>query len=159
MVWFSIFSFCFHFQKMFLSFWKLYSHTSREDKFSNHFVVFFIWKHKYRKKKSENKKSRREITKYSFYHWECERIYQIWVTIVLILVRVLHGVRCIHCNSTFSSTSDVTLNSYVAILSPICAPRVFYYPVVHSSFCTVSNNSNTMVYRCPTILGKYTLKR
>ena len=100
-----------------------------------------------------------KIRKYIFYHWEGGRIYQRWVGFGVILVVILYGVRWHLCNSTLSDTSDITLDPHVAFLSPRRVPRVLHYPIIDTSLCAVSNNSNSVVCCCSTWSGEYALKK
>ena len=116
---------------------------------SQHFWLFLLWKHKKRKRKQR---------KSSSYYWEGERLHYRWASFGGIGA-VLDGVIWQPCNETCSGTSDVTLHPNVATLSPVQAPRVPHYPIVYTSFCSVSNDCNRVIYLCPTWSGEYALKK
>ena len=124
---------------------------------SLYFFFFFLSKNTNKKAKKQ-KQFQREIRKQVFYHWESGRIYHRWVGFGVISVVILYGVRWHLCNSTSSSTSDITLDPHVASLSPCRAPRVLHYPIVDTSHCAISNNSNSVVCCCSTWSGEYALK-
>ena len=111
------------------------------------------------RKRKKQKQFQREIRKQVFYHWESGRIYHRWVGFGVISVVILYGVRWHLCNSTLSDTSDITLDPHVALLSPRRVPRVLHYPIIDTSHCAVSNNSNNVGWCCSTWSGEYALRR
>ena len=134
-------------------------------------MVVFLWKHTFRcflnsfcccyfllgkntKKEKENKTIVTTL-RMSYYHWEWGRLHKKSARFGGIWSRLDGVIRHIE---KFSVASDVTRYLDVAIVSPHHAPRVLYYPIIYTFFCSVFNDCNTVIWTWKVEITKKNLK-